>query len=67
VDFQNTRCKNKDTYSVIRNKSITNTNTNMLFKFVAVYAMKPCGGIRGKTPLILNQNLLWNTTRQFAT
>jgi hypothetical protein len=42
-----------DTYPVIRNKSITDINTNILCKSVAVYAVKASRGIRGITPLIL--------------
>ena len=46
-----------NTYPVIRNKSVTNTNTNMLCKFVAVYAMKACRGVRSEAPLILDHTL----------
>ena len=43
--------------------NIPNTNSNMLCKFVAVYAMKACSGNRGKAPLILYHTFLFDTTR----
>lgn len=47
----------------IRTLNIPNANSNMLCKFVAVYAMKVCSGSRGKTPFILYHTFLFDTTQ----